>query len=364
VSTRSSPTSSANARAANARRIAAVGVVGAALGGALLLPHLAHAHALIGHLRGTPYVTGFDSLDHPLEVLFALGDGQSFVALARDPTLSNLTQFRGARGQAALRADRPLQGYLGWVFSAGNPTAAEGGVVAASLFGAGLAAAGCGELLRRRGRSPWLGLLVLILPSAIAGLRAFGPEFVGLGFVCFGLAMKDERKTWAAVLFFALAGLSRETYLLVPLLFAFKERRYLIPIATWLAWTGIVWLRFGAWGPTVTLDGTRLLVPPLFGFTHALHELQSPVATILCMVAIPVAVIATLDRRRHDPLTRIVVAYGLFSIFFDWVVWVFWASFTRTLLPLFAFSLIALAGKNTVELSPVVETGGLDPLPS
>src|SRR5439155_6159529 len=97
----------------------------------------------------------------------------------------------------------------------------------------------------------------------------------------------------------------RETYLLVPFLFALKDRGYIMPIIMWLAWTGLVWVRFGAWGPTATLNGTHLLVPPFVGFLHALHGLQSLVLTLGCIVAIPALLLATLNFRKRDSLTPI-----------------------------------------------------------
>src|SRR5439155_22134266 len=153
-------------------------------------------------------------------------------------------------------------------------------------LGAGFAVAATSELLRQRRRSPWLALLLLLLPRSLASLPAFGPELMGFALVALALVFDSQRRTWPAVLCFSLAGLSRETYLLIPLVIAFRERRYLIPHFVWLAWTGVIWFRFGAWPPTIKLAGTRLLVPPLTGLEHALQRLQFRPLTVALMTLV------------------------------------------------------------------------------
>jgi hypothetical protein len=192
--------------------------------------------------------------------------------------------------------------------------------------------------------SPWLGLLALELPGALAAIRQVGPEVLGLGLVCFALLARDDDRPWLSIALFSLAGLARETYLLIPLLFALKDRRYVLPHLTWLAWTGVVWLRFDAYGPTVKLEGTRLLVPPFVGFARAIRSVQFAPITWLLIILVPALVLMVVKTRPRDPLTPIVVAYGALSIFFDWAVWRWWASFSRPLLPMVTFALIALSG--------------------
>ena len=348
MSTRSSARSSLFKRYETDPPTLAVGGIGVLLACLLLIPFGVWANGLIGHLRGVPYVKGFEveTLHNPRDVLLALGDGMAFAALARDPTLSNLDAFRGERNEAALRSERPLEPYLGWIISGGDPDRARNGIVVATLLGAGFAVAATSELLRKRGKSPWFSLLFLLLPGSLASLRAFGPELMGFGFVALALVMDSEHRPWPAAVCFSLAGLSRETYLLVPLVLAVRQRRYLIPHIVWLLWTAVVWLRFDAWPPTIHLAGTRLLVVPLTGIARALPHLQFRALTIAVMTTVPVLVIAVLDRRRTDPLTRFVVVYGAFSLLLNPIIWVWWASFSRVLLPLFAFAGIALLGRS------------------
>ena len=325
------------------RDLILIALVGVLLGGAILAINLYTAWRLENHiLPSTPYADVFSKLDDPVDILFALGDGQAFLALARDPTLSHLDAFRNVRSEASLRASRPLQGYLGWVFSAGRPKWAEEGVVIATVLGCGIGVFGCALLLHRRRVNPWLALLVLELPGALAGIRQLGPEVLGLGLVAIALVTRDDDRPWVSVFLFALAGLARETYLLIPLLLAWRERKYLIAPATWLAWVLIVWARFGEFAPFVKQDQAGLLGAPFVGLARALPHLRFPVFTALVLTAIPLVAIVTWKKRRGDPLTPIVVAYALFAAFFSRRILLWWASFSRPLLPMTAFALIAL----------------------
>jgi hypothetical protein len=339
-------------------QLVCVAVAGGIIGVAMIAVNLYTAARLEGHIRpSTPYADVFSKLDDPVDILFALGDGQGFVALARDPTLANLKAFRGSRDEASLRASRPLQGYLGWVFSVGRPQWAEEGVMVATVVGCSIAALGCALLLRRRRQSPWLALIVLELPGALAAIRQLGPELLGLGLVALALVARDEDRPWESVCLFALAGLARETYLLIPLVLAIRERRYLLPHIVWLGWTGVVWLRFGAWPPTIHLSGTRLLVFPFTGLARALPRLQFWPMTITLMILVPVLLIAVIQRRRQDPLTRFVAAYGVLSLFLNPVIWAWWASFSRVLLPMTAFGSIALLAPQMSEQTSEISRG-------
>jgi len=322
-------------------RIAAAGL---ALGGLIIAVSVVQTRKLVGHITGDPYAHVFTRLDNSLDILFALGDGQGFLAFARDPTLSHPEVFV-VRGEGAYRADRPLQGYLGWAFSFGQKDWAEEGLIAATVLGCGLAAAACGELLRRRGRNPWLGLLLLILPGAIGGVRQFSPEVIGFGFVCLGLMAADDQRYWPSIAFFTLAGLCRETYLIVPLFLIRKDRRFAIPVASWVAWAGVVWARFGVFGPTADVAGAKVLGLPFVGLIRAIPRLHFAPVTALAIAAIPVLVIACVRERPRDPFTAYVIAYGVLAIFLRYYSWLWWPSFGRPLLPLTVFALIALATK-------------------
>src|SRR4051812_48983127 len=67
------------------------------------------------------FVSNFDPPSSPIEVTANSGDGQSFAALAQDPSLSRPDVFYRGKSEAAYRAQRPLAGYLAWAMSLGQP---------------------------------------------------------------------------------------------------------------------------------------------------------------------------------------------------------------------------------------------------
>ena len=91
-------------------------------------------------------------------------------------------------------------------------------------------------------------------------------------------------------------------------------------------------VRLGAW-PTGSSE-TRLTLPGI-GLLDSIAHQPSAGLVLGALLAIGLCVATfTLDRR--DPLTWIVIAYGLFATTFSREVWVH-AGFTRALLPLYAF---------------------------
>jgi hypothetical protein len=342
ASTRNSPSSVLSAKS-HLQTLAAVAALGFVVGSVVLGANLLIARRLAGHVSGRPYASVFHRLDDPVDILFALGDGQANLALTRDPTLSHPNVFLGGKNEAAYRVERPLQGYLGWLFSLGQVRWAEEGLIIVTLIGCSVAACGCGELLRRRGLSPWLGLLVIEVPGALAAIRQVGPELLGMGLVCFGIIAAEDGEVWLAVGMFTLGGLARETYLVVPLVYVIKNRRFLFPHLVWIGWIAIVWLRFDALGPIAKIGGSRLFTWPLWGLIQSLPHLRFAAVTVPLIISVPMLSTLSIKFARRDPLTRIVMLYAITAIFMGQTVWTWWASFTRPLLPLFGFALVALA---------------------
>ena len=69
--------------------------------------------------------------------------------------------------------------------------------------------------------------------------------------------------------------------------------------------------------------------------------------TVPLMFSIPVLCVLSVRFARRDPLSRLVVLYTIAAILMGPTVWNWWASFTRPMLPLMAFALIALGGDAT-----------------
>lgn len=331
-----------NARAASghvsamsAKTVGFVALAGLLIG-SFLIGSMIHAAASGPPLEGQSYVAGFDSPAKPLDKILGAFDGQSYAQLARDPTLAHPWAFRQGPAQAAYRAQRPALGYLAFIFSAGRSSAVPDAMVVIAILACGFAAVSVALLSR-----PWVGLLALLMPGAVASSIALDPEVLGLGFAALGvyLWLRHQR---GAVVMLCLAGLTRETYLLIPVAIFVWERRavWLTPVGAWIAWVSVVRLRFGAWPAT---NGSNNIAAPFVGLMHGARAWGSE--TGLCVVTLALGlglVIAAIARAPRSPFTFIAAVYLGLLVFLGNDVWTNWRYFSRPLLPMYAFSLAAL----------------------
>ena len=331
------------------RRVAALGIAGAALA-ALLIGVLGYGAQQLGPTSVSAYTTSYDHrmLDDPLELLLVQSDGQAFASLARDPTLARPEVFR-TDAEAAYRAQRPLFSYLAWALSLGRTGWVPPALAFLSAAGAGLAVAGIAQLLAQRGAPSKLALLVLLLPGTYMALSYCGPEPLGLGLVAWGLVAWSRRAVIPTVVLFAFAGLCRETLLLVPaalVLVALRRRQVrdaallattALPFALWLVF--LRW-RVDAW-PTDASEGR--ISAPFVGMVRGLaraNEGSWPYAALCVAVGVGALVIA-----RRDPLFAVVAVHVPLAATMGRHVWISWEFFGRLLLPFIALGLVMIAGK-------------------
>lgn len=337
------------------RRSLVAGLLGTVLAGLVTVLSL---QALEGvTTSGRAYVRTFDRNTRPLDVALASGDGQAFAAIAADPTLSHPEVFRAGAPEAAYRAQRPLVSYAAWALSGGQSGLIPAALAVLFVLGEGLAVGASAALLERQGRRPELALLVLVLPPSLAALGWFGPEPLGMGLTIVGVLAwkrKTVRGTWSAVVLFSLAGLTRETFLLVPLMLAatgtLRRERPLrvvaplaLPFVVWLTWILVVHLRLAAW-PWDAGD-CRLAGKPLAGFLEATRFWPSgPSMAVVALAAMVVLAALCVWRRPSEELTWVVAGYAALGAFMGDCVWRRWEDFTRPLMPLYVFGLLALLG--------------------
>lgn len=295
-----------------------------------------------------PYVSLYDPPTNAFEVALNQGDGQAFAALATDPSLQRPELFRPGPGEAAYRAQRPLLGWLAWGTSLGRP-----GAVPAALFGwaiVGYAALGAAAawLLQRAGAPPRLALLVLLCPGALITLDWTGPEALGVALAMAGVGWWGSERRSLAIVALVLAGLTRETMLLVPMVLLAHElwttrphprlAALAIPPVTYGMWLLVAHARYGAWPGAA---GAGRLGMPLAGVADATASWSAPDAVVAATMAL-LAVLA-LCLRPRDGVAWIAVAYLASSTVFGSDVWARFEDFSRVLLPMLAFSIVAVA---------------------
>jgi hypothetical protein len=329
-------------RPQNAVRLCAIiFLAGAAIGGAVLARNLL-SDARTAIVSVTPYNPDFAGTRGALNVMMARGDGQGMAIMAQDPLLRR-SPIDPA--ETAYRAQRPLVSMVAWAVSLGNRALVPLGIAVSSVLGAGMLSLGAAFLLARYEMNPMWGLAVGILPGATAAVPNGGPETWGLGLVFLGLALWPERRVGAA-LAFALAGLCRETYLLVPAALAIwglARNRHLrlelaVPWIAYGAWVVVVHAAVGAW-PWDSRTG--LAGPPFAGFVDATKSWgEETLANVL--VAILFAMLLVTALRKPGPLRPVALAYLGLAIVMGDQVWGRWENFSRALLPAYALGLVAL----------------------
>jgi hypothetical protein len=335
--------------------VAGVGLTATVLGLALFATWVQlRAHGPLGEA----YVTTFSHARRPLEGVLAKGDGQAYAGVAQVADLSSAGGFTTKR-HLSLRAARPLLSYLAWVAALGRRRWVPVGLAIVVVLSGGLGAVACGDLIERRGRGRWLGLAALLLPGAVVAERTLTAEVLGLGLAAAGILLYlDGRRGWAVVVF-SLAGLARETYLLVPAALVVCEVaqrrpwRRIVPLVTpavvWAAWVVVLHARLGLSILPLTSSGD--MTSPFLGmrgFAHAfrtatlphrlaLGEGMASVAETIATVGVSIALVRR--ARRDDPLVWVAVLYMGLAVMLGPTSWEDWSAQARLLLPLYFFGL-------------------------
>jgi hypothetical protein len=294
-----------------------------------------------------PYAPSFRGATTGPGAMMNAHDGQAFGSLALDPLLSHPDDWGGGRAQMAYRAARPLLGWLVGLTSFGSVRLAGWSLLMWTAIGAGLMAAGAFLLAVQWGRrTNWVPLL-LLLPGVV-GQLLFGGMSDGLatGLALLGMAWWFRGRDRWAVAALGLAGLCRETTLLVPLalLLADRDNRcrvraLLLPFAAYGVWAGIVWVRLQAL-PTDPTHGR--LAAPLAGIFQVMPH-WSWVGWVSVLSIVLLGAVAWV-RAPSAAVRWLVGLSALFASTMGEAVWRSW-DFTRPLLPVTVVGLCLLASK-------------------
>jgi hypothetical protein len=226
-------------------------------------------------------------------------DGQEVYVIAREmPDVAQASRD----GIAEFRMRRILQPLLAWPAPAGNATVLV--LVLSNVLGIGLAAGALSDLASRYGRNPRVGYaacLALAFPLVITTTE---PLAFGLGLL--GLALADRGRLVPAIAALGLAGLGRETALVMAVaagLVVARRRSWvagaavgLLPVLPFAAWV----VRLRQLVPADTYKSTTL-----FGFLDLPD--QTAFDVISCVVTLALMVVAVW-RWRDVPVLWLTVA--------------------------------------------------------
>jgi hypothetical protein len=290
---------------------------------------------------GTTFIGGYDRIRGPLDLMVASGDGQAYAALARDPTLRHKAIF-GTSGQLALRASRPVWGWLIFLASFGQARFTFPAMAVLEL----LSMTGLVWVLARK--IGWWALLALVLPGVLSSLASLTPETLGMVLSILGMT-----SGWG---WLVAAGLVRETYLGFSLAAIILQRRpaYLLPLLVWFGWQCCIRLWVGDWPTQANAHGVGLDLP-FRGLMKSATGWQIGEWAAFSLLVVSAAIAA----RRFGIH---VVLYAILGSLLGTLVWVHLRDFSRVLLPLPVLALIALFGSRTLPMRQSASDPSFEPL--
>jgi hypothetical protein len=241
-------------------------------------------------------------------------DGQFYYFIAVDPLKARYYVDWNSYGEqaAAYRYSRILYPMVARVLALGRTSWVPATLLLVNLLGIGLGTLAIAAWLRRFSLSPWLALLYTLYPGVALGVQRDLADPLAYSLVAvavYQLYFGGRYRLSSAGMIFALAALTREATLLVPLIYglwllAHREVRdgvvlglmATVPLLLWRAWL-IVWLGSAGMSRKVA---PVLPFTGLFDHWTADHVIQ---ALGVVMPALLIGLLATLVwlRRTHSP---------------------------------------------------------------
>jgi hypothetical protein len=335
------------------RRLKALFVVGAALTIASFAIHTRLDQ--VTEMTPNPNSPIYPVPHHRAEVLLNGHDGTFFAAVAADPLLRRPDDIGP---EVAQRASRPLFSWLAWLAAFGDRRRiASALMVLTAMSVATLVAAMIylGHAMDRDGTYP-LVLCVLGAPGILA-LFAFPGlnDALGTALALTGLGAWRRGRSGLAVAAFGLAGLCHEALLVFPAAVLIHEvvrsdrrnrsdaatsvTRWLVAFVPYLAWSGYVRVRVGAW-PTSSRHGNLDL--PFVGLASAIHN-RWLLFDVACFAVIVLAGAVTWIRFGNVLAVRLVViGFAGVGVLLGPYIWARFLDYGRVLLPVCALAIVGL----------------------
>ena len=313
-------------------------------------------------------------------------DGQFFYRLALRPWTQQRTEFGITLDEPAYRQQRIVYPLLSFAIARGAAR-----VTAWALLGWNLAAAaalgwlGAALARRRRGHALW-GLAFAAYPGFVLVLARDLADLLAAALLLAGVLALDHRRPVLAAATLTLAGLTRESTLVLPVALAVLwtveaiRRRtagaagdrspvqavtFAVPLGVVLAWQLVLWR---AWGIAPLAQGSRRLGLPFAGiweftrgaFQFGAFPLVVQVAELVFVVAAAVAVAWSLPRSSAPAHEKLAWALGLgVVVLLSRSVWVEDWAFLRALAEPYLLGTLVLLGRPDRRGLPIFIAGAV-----
>jgi hypothetical protein len=325
-------------------------------------------------------------------------DGQFFYRLSLRPWTQVRTEFGITFDEPAYRQQRIVYPLLSFVVGRGQPAA-----TAWALLGWNLAAAGAlgwlgAALARRRGRHALWGLAFAAYPGFVLVLARDLADLVAAVLLLTGILALDRRRPVVAAAALTLAGLTRESTLVVPVALALLwtidavwhrssgavlggrpawamsaagERArvqlvsFAVPLGVALAWQLVLWR---SWGVAPLVQGSQRLGLPFAGiwqftqdaFQFGAFPLVVRLAELVLVVAAALATAWSLPRSAALAHEKLAWGLGLgVAVLLSRSVWVEDWAFLRALAEPYLLGTLVLLGRPDRRGLPIFVAGGV-----
>jgi hypothetical protein len=258
-------------------------------------------------------------------------DGQAYYRLALEPWTAKANDHGIWLDNPAYRQQRILYPVLAWLLSLGRPALVPAALIAVNFLALCLIAGVGAALAHSFQRPSWWGALPALCPGFVVTLALDLTEIVELTLVLVGVWLLLRQRHVGAALCLTLAVLTRESALLVPVALALVWARdrlrgvgqqqpaalFAVPIATYVAWQGLLWWR---WQSLPFRGNSGNIGLPLAGLAQYVGRLapwSRPADAVwllemLALVMFGLGVLAAL-RERRSPLW-LCLAWLLYSL--------------------------------------------------
>ena len=333
------------------RRCCRIAAVGAAVAFVLVLLAVVTSPAPPPGSTEGGYTTLYTPPRSGFEVLLNHADGQAYATLAQDPSLARPEAFLPGAGGAPTFAGRPVLPYLLWAISLGRPGLLPMAFVVVETIAGAMLVFGAAALIHatRRPELDRLALATLAFPGALTSIAWLGQDSLALGtaLVALVLWVGGRRRPVLAAGLFLVAGLTRETMLVLPavvLLHGWITRGWrrvdlllAAPFAAYIGWSLFVTHRMGA----ATGQGIRRnLDLPFVGIARSIGG-WGALGVVLVLLQL-----GLIGWSLAKPVSRVVwgavLAYSLAMTLTAAPVWDDWHAGVRVMLPVLVLALVNL----------------------